>query len=124
MRPALPSALMWSPAIGVPDITHLKLAPRASLVPFLADSASFGFPTFTVNRYPRSSITGSRYASFPALVESIKVEASGTSTFAKAGFGLFTVRAQSQAITVSFCPTYCFRSGRAFAISPVTSILG
>ena len=41
----------------------------------------------------------------PALVESMKVEASGTSTCAKAGFGLFTVRAQSQAITVSFWPT-------------------
>ena len=39
------------------------------------------------------------------LVESMKVEASGTSTFAKAGFGLFTVRAHSQAITVSFLPT-------------------
>jgi hypothetical protein len=32
----------------------------------------------------------------------MKVEARGTSTSAKAGFGLFTVRAQSQAITVSF----------------------
>jgi hypothetical protein len=35
----------------------------------------------------------------------MKVEARGTSTSAKAGFGLFTVRAQSQAITVSFWPT-------------------
>ena len=60
----------------------------------------------------------------PALVESMKVEASGTSTCAKAGFGLFTVRAQSQAITVSFCPTYGFRSGRSFAISAVTSTFG
>ena len=32
------------------------------------------------------------------------MEASGTSTCAKAGLGLFTVRAQSQAITVSFLP--------------------
>ena len=31
----------------------------------------------------------------------MNVDASGTSTFAKAGFGLFTVRAQSHAITVS-----------------------
>jgi hypothetical protein len=30
----------------------------------------------------------------------MNVETSGTSTFAKAGFGLFTVRAQSQAMTV------------------------
>ncbi len=35
----------------------------------------------------------------------MKVEASGTSTCAKAGLGLFTVRAQSQAITVSDWPT-------------------
>ena len=32
----------------------------------------------------------------------MNVDASGTSTFANAGFGLFTVRAQSHAITVSF----------------------
>ena len=37
-------------------------------------------------------------------VESMKVEASGTATPAKAGFGLFTVRAHSQAITVSLRP--------------------
>jgi hypothetical protein len=54
----------------------------------------------------------------------MKVEVSGTSTCAKAGFGLFTVRAQSQAITVSFLPTYGFRSGRASAISAVISIFG
>jgi hypothetical protein len=41
----------------------------------------------------------------PALVESMKVEANGTSTCEKAGFGLFTVRAQSQAMTVSSCPS-------------------
>ena len=43
---------------------------------------------------------------------------------AKAGFGLFTVRAQSQAMTVSFRPTYGFRSGRSVAISAVISTLG
>ena len=48
---------------------------------------------------------GSTYASLPFLLESMNVEASGTSTVAKAGLGLFTVRAQSQAITVSFRPT-------------------
>lgn len=50
MRPALPSTLIWSPAIGVPDIKHLKFAPRASFVPFFATSAFFGLPTFTVKR--------------------------------------------------------------------------
>ncbi len=54
----------------------------------------------------------------------MKVEASGTSTSAKAGFGLLTVRAQSQAITVSFRPAYFSRSGRAFTISAVTSTFG
>ena len=49
---------------------------------------------------------------------------SGTYEFAKAGLGLFTVRAHSQAITVSFWPTYCIRSGLSFAISAVTSTLG
>ena len=48
-------------------------------------------------------------------VVSMKVEASGTSTCPTAGFGLFTVRAQSQAITVSFLPTYFFRSGLTVA---------
>ncbi len=42
----------------------------------------------------------------PGLVDSMKVEPSGTSTIAKAGLGLFTVRAQSQAITVSLLPRY------------------
>ena len=46
----------------------------------------------------------------PALVESMKVEASGTSTWAKAGLGLFTVRAHSHAITVSFCEERAERS--------------
>ena len=67
---------------------------------------------------------GSTYASLFGLVESMKDEANGTATFAKAGFGLFTVRAQSQAMTVSLCPTSRLRSGRAFAISAVTSIFG
>ncbi len=48
------------------------------------------------------SITGSTHASLPGFVESMNVEASGTSTWANAGLGLFTVRAQSQAMTVSF----------------------
>ena len=56
------------------------------------------------DRYPRPSITGSTYASLPFFVDSMKVDASGTSTSANAGFGLFTVRAQSQAITVSLRP--------------------
>ena len=54
----------------------------------------------------------------------MKVEASGTSTWAKAGLGLFTVRAHSHAITVSFWPSYGFRSGRSFTISRVISIFG
>ena len=52
------------------------------------------------------------------------MEASGTSTCANAGFGLFTVRAQSHAMTVSFLPTSGFRSGRSFAISAVISTFG
>jgi len=54
----------------------------------------------------------------------MKVEASGTSTCAKAGFGLFTVRAQSQAITVSFRPRSGCKSLRPSATSAVISILG
>lgn len=45
------------------------------------------------------------YASLPGLVESMNVVVNGTSTSAKAGLGLFTVRAQSQEMTVSFLPT-------------------
>ena len=52
------------------------------------------------------------------------MEASGTSTCENAGFGLLTVRAQSQAMTVSFWPTSGFRSGRSFAISAVISTGG
>ena len=124
MRPAFPSDFMYSPAIGVPDIRQRKFAPRDSLVPDLAAFASAGVPTFTVNRYPRPSITGSMYASLPFLVESMKVVASGTSTFANAGFGLFTVRAHSHAMTVILRPWYAFRSGRARTISSVTSTSG
>ena len=58
------------------------------------------------------------------IAESTKEDASGTSSCAKAGLGLFTVRAQSHAITVSFLPTSGFKSGRSFAISAVTSIFG
>ena len=110
--------------MGVPDTKQRKFAPRDSLVPAFAASTSAGAPTFTVNRYPRPSITGSTYASLPFFVESMKVEASGTSTSANAGFGLFTVRAQSHAMTVSSRPSYAFRSGRSRTISGVTSTLG
>jgi hypothetical protein len=41
---------MWSPDIGVLDIRQRKFAPRASLVPFFAASASLGLPTFTMKR--------------------------------------------------------------------------
>ena len=114
---------MYSYRIGTPESRHRKL-PRASLVPALAASASGGSPTFTANRYPRPSITGSTYASLPRFVDSMKVAASGTSRSAKAGFGLFTVRAHSQAITVSLRPWYCLRSGRSRTISAVTSTGG
>ena len=67
---------------------------------------------------------GWTYASFPFFVESIHVEARGTSTLANAGFGLRTVRAQSQAMTVSFRPSYGFRSGRSLTIARVTSTCG
>ena len=124
MRPAFPSDLMYSPAMGVPDIRQRKFAPRDSFVPAFAAPASGGVPTFTVNRYPRPSTTGSTYAPLPFFVESMNVEASGTSTSANAGFGLFTVRAQSHAMTVSLCPPYAFRSGLSRTISGVTSTFG
>ena len=43
---------------------------------------------------------------------------------ANAGFGLFTVRAQSQAITVSFRPTQRLQVRPLCAISAVISIFG
>ena len=58
------------------------------------------------------------------FVDNMNVDASGTSTSANAGFGLFTVRAHSHAITVSFRPSYCFRSGRSRTISGVFSTGG
>ena len=54
----------------------------------------------------------------------MKVEASGTCTLENAGFGLFTVRAQSHAITLSLSPICGFKSGRPFTISAVISTLG
>ena len=79
------------------------MAPRASFVP---PSASAGaFPTFTVNRYRSPSTTGSTQAPRSSLRESTKVLTRGTSAWAKAGLGLFTVRAQSQAMTVSSFPS-------------------
>ena len=87
-------------------------------------AASGGAPTFTVNRYPRPSATGSTYASFPFFVDNMNVDASGTSTSANAGFGLFTVRAHSHAITVNLRPTYGSRSGRWRTMSGVISTGG
>ena len=110
--------------MGVFDMMHAKFAPRASFVPFFAFSGSFGLPIFTVNRYPPFSITGSTYASLPSLVESMKVDTSGTSTSENAGLGLLTVRAQSQAMTVRFWPRYGFRSGRSATMSAVISTCG
>ena len=114
---------MYSYRMGTLDSRQRKL-PRDSFVPAVAASASGGTPTFTPNRYPRSSLTGSTYASFPFLVDSMKVDTSGTSTSAKAGLGLFTVRAHSHAITVSFRPSYGFRSGRSRTNADVTSTGG
>ena len=105
-------------------MTHRKFAPRDSFVPALATSGSGGAPTFTVNRYSRPSITGSTYASLPFFLDSMNVDASGTCTSAKAGLGLFTVRAHSHAITVSFRPSYGFRSGRSRTSADVTSAGG
>ena len=45
-------------------------------------------------------MTGSTYASLPFFVDSMNVDASGTSTCANAGLGLFTVRAHNHAMTV------------------------
>ena len=44
------------------------------------------------------------------------MEASGTSTWLKAWFGLLTVRAQSHAMTVSFCPISGFSPAATAAI--------
>ena len=76
-------------------------------VPFFADSGgTLPAPAVrTTKRYVFPSITGSTQASRPFFVESMKVEARGTSAFAKAGLGLRTVRAHSYAITVSARPS-------------------
>ena len=124
MPPAFPSDLTYAGAMGVPDIRQRKCAPRDSFVPRLATARSGGGPTRTSNRYEPPSITGSTYASFPFFVDSMNVETKGTSTCEYAGFGLFTVRAHNQAITVSLRSWYCFRSGRSWAISLVTLISG
>lgn len=60
----------------------------------------------------------------PDLLLRMKVETNGTSTWLNAGFGLFTVRAHSHAMTVSDCPISGFKSGRSAAISAVTVIFG
>ena len=60
----------------------------------------------------------------PFFVDNMNVDASGTSTSAKAGFGLFTVRAHSHAMAVSLRPSYGVRSGRTRTISGVISTGG
>ena len=105
-------------------MTHRKLAPRDSFVPAFAAAGCGGTPTFTVKRYARPSITGSTYASLPFFVDNMNVDASGTSTSANAGLGLFTVRAQSHAMTVSLRPSYGFISGRSRTIAGVISTAG
>jgi hypothetical protein len=87
-------------SMGAPDIRQRKLAPRASLVPAFALSrrrAGAHLKAVAValhhRRAPRLSL--------PALLLRMKVLTSGTSTWLKAGLGLLTVRAHSQAMTVS-----------------------
>src|SRR5664279_3502511 len=90
---------MCAGSITVFEKIQRKLAPRPILVPLSA--APGATPVLTAKWYPPPVTTGSTYASFPALLARIKVDASGTSTCENAGFGLLTVRAQSQAITVA-----------------------
>src|SRR5262249_217695 len=62
--------------------------------------------------------------SLPFFVESQNERTSGTWVPPLAGFGLATVLAHSQAITVSSWPVYSARSGRSMAISLVTCTFG
>ena len=117
IRLALPSALSQSGPIGVPDTKHRKLDPLDSFVPFPTAIGSSGHPFRTSNRHFRPSTTGRTHASFPFFLDSQNDDTSGTSTSAKAGFGLRTVRAHSHAITVRSRPSYFFRSGRSRHVS-------
>ena len=101
----VPSAECSQPVIGcIPTSGTGSWRRATSFVPALARRRIRRSADLHREPVPASSITGSTYASLPFLVESMKVDASGTSTSAKAGLGLFTVRAHSQAITVSLRP--------------------
>src|SRR5690606_18356527 len=101
---------------------HLKAARFPAVVPVFAESG--GAPRHTQNSNLSPSSLGCTNTSFPTLLERMKDDTNGTSTWLKAGFGLLTVRAQSQAMTVSFCPISGLRAWRFFAISSVISNFG
>ena len=65
--------------MGDSDSRQMKAARLPAVVPPFALSG--GLPTFTVKRYWSPSTTGCTYASLPALLERMKVEASGTSAW-------------------------------------------
>ena len=108
MRPAMPSALICLPEIGVQETKQTKSTPRPAFVPRLAAANSSAEipPAFTVNRHvPFSrSTSGTAMASLPFFDDSTKELANGTCTPRSIGSGEATVRAQSHAITVRLFP--------------------
>src|SRR5205823_2930273 len=95
IRPALPSARMWSKGTGVPQT--MQVAPRRLTVPSGGDPLPVATSNRTVLRF--LSTTGSTQAFLSALVESRNERTSGICA-PQAGFGHFTVRAHNHAITV------------------------
>src|SRR5258707_7110731 len=103
-RPCMPSDLMYDSSGAVPQTRHAKFAPRPVFVPFLIATASEAerVPCRTSNRtvFSAWSTTGSTQTCRPGFVESAHLLESGICA-PQARFGHLTVRAHSQAITVS-----------------------
>src|SRR2546426_330862 len=99
----------------MPDMPRLN--------PFSGSVQPLGGLSLTVNRTDPALASGFRYFVCPFLVDRIKELRRGICLL-QAGFGHFTVRAQSQAITVSSSPSYSLRSLRSLTISLVILILG
>src|SRR5579884_3325697 len=107
IRLAEPWSLICWPSAVSPHTRQRNFAPR----PTFGGSGAVPLPVLTSKRtvFRFASTMGSTHAFLLGLVESQKECTSGICA-PQAGFGHFTVRAQSHAITVASPPPYSFGS--------------
>ena len=119
MWPALPSARTCSNGTGEPQQMHRRRdgSPFPARLILAGAHLKAHSTLLRLNlRRPPSPRSLQRMRSFPALTRA-RTTAQGACGAPQAGLGHRTVRAQIQAMTVSSCSRYSFKSGRSLAIS-------